>query len=209
MIQSRWKSASMPPRGARPGQRQPSDVREVADTSQAANPRCTAPKETFVSMRIGDFQKQSRAPPREVAIFWQSAPASFCHQDNQRQPLWTQDLAPARLTGFQSRKTRLVSRASRQQLQVSDAFCLEWLQVFQRVGHLSVSLGKLHQSDQSVEAGFCVTCLWTCYQKPQPKHGAVKPLKGRSRGHHFAHHVIVILIMTKALRKLLRVRLSN
>ncbi|CAE7566765.1 unnamed protein product [Symbiodinium pilosum] len=64
-----------------------------------------APKETFVSMRIGDFQKQSR---------------------------------------FGAAKTYKFPK-------MEDPNGFARIEVFQRVGHLTVSLGKLHQSDQSVE----------------------------------------------------------
>ncbi|CAE7874124.1 unnamed protein product [Symbiodinium necroappetens] len=64
-----------------------------------------APKDTFVSMRIGDFQKQSR---------------------------------------FDTAKTYKFPKPE-------DASGLARIEVFQRVGHQTVSLGKLHHSEQSVE----------------------------------------------------------
>ncbi|CAE7641181.1 unnamed protein product [Symbiodinium sp. CCMP2592] len=64
-----------------------------------------APKDTFVSMRIGDFQKQSR---------------------------------------FDTAKTYKFPK-------LEDASGLARIEVFQRVGHQTVSLGKLHHSEQSVE----------------------------------------------------------
>ncbi|CAE7548719.1 gpt [Symbiodinium natans] len=63
------------------------------------------PKDTFLSMRIGDFQKQSR---------------------------------------FGTAKTYKFPK-------MEDPSGLARIEVFQRVGHLTLSLGKLHQSDQSVE----------------------------------------------------------